>query len=283
MRDVIPAAIGLPSASDATGAYAPSAEVSKITPMRRSVDFNGDLGEGGDDAALLPCLSSASIACGWHAGDASTMQRSVALCLAHGVAIGAHPSFHDREHFGRREQVISAHAAYAITLYQVGALAGFVRAAGARLHHVKPHGALYNQAARSREVADAIAQAVRDFDPTLVLYGLANSALTEAGGALGLRVAHEVFAERRYRPDGHLVPRDEPDASIHDVDLAAQQVAQMLLVGRVTACDGSEVPIRADTVCLHGDRPDAAGFAGRLREAIEAAGFSIRAPRVAPA
>lgn len=247
--------------------------------MKRSVDFNCDLGEGGDDAALLPYISSASIACGWHAGDALTMQRSVALCAAQGVAVGAHPSLPDREHFGRREIAVSAHEAYAMTLYQIGALAGFARAAGTRLHHVKPHGALYHLAAREPAVADAIARAVRDFDPDLILYGLANSALTDAGAAAGLRVAHEVFAERRYRADGHLVPRSEPDASIHDVDLAAQQVAQILRSGRVTARDGSEVTIRADTVCLHGDRADAASFAQRLRIAIEAAGVSIRTPQ----
>ena len=246
--------------------------------MRRSVDFNCDLGEGGDDAALMPQISSASIACGWHAGDAQTMQRSVALCLAHGVAIGAHPSLLDREGFGRRELSISPSEAYALTLYQVGALSGFTHAAGTRLHHVKPHGALYNLAARDRALADAIAQAVRDFDRGLLLYGLAGSALTAAGEALGLRVAHEAFAERRYRADGSLVPRGEPDASIHDVDLAAQQVAQMLRAGRVTTREGGEIAIRADTICLHGDRPDAPAFARALRAAIESSGFAVRTP-----
>ena len=244
--------------------------------MQRTVDFNADLGEGDDDAALLPHLSSASIACGWHAGDAATMQRTVALCVEHGVAIGAHPSFDDPEHFGRRLLPTTADAVYVETLYQVGALAAFVRAAGARLHHVKPHGALYNLAARDPAIADAIARAVRDFDAGLVLYGLANSESTRAGEALGLRVAHEAFAERRYEPDGTLTPRSEPDASIHDVDLAAQQVAQMLGARVVTARGGASVPIRADTICLHGDRPDAALFAANLRAAIEAAGYRVK-------
>lgn len=250
--------------------------------MKRHVDFNCDLGEGGDDAALMPYISSASIACGWHAGDAGHMQATVALCLAQGVAIGAHPSLPDREHFGRRELPVTPGEAYAHTLYQIGALAAFTTAAGARLQHVKPHGALYNLSARNHELADAIARAVRDFDPSLVLYGLANSASTTAAAALGLRVAHEVFAERRYRADGSLVPRNEPDASIHDVDLAAQQVAQMLRSGRVGTREGREIPIRADTICLHGDRSDAPAFARQLRAAIEASGVAVRAPGIEP-
>jgi 5-oxoprolinase (ATP-hydrolysing) subunit A len=245
--------------------------------MTIAVDFNCDLGEGvGDDALLMPHISSASIACGWHAGDAVTMQRTVALCLAHGVALGAHPSLADREGFGRRTLPASPAEVYALTLYQIGALAGFARAAGATLHHVKPHGALYNMAARDRALADAIAAATRDFDPGLVLYGLARSELTRAGEAHGLGVAHEAFAERRYEDDGSLTPRSEPDAVIGDVDLAAQQVAQMLRARSVTARSGRSVAIRADSICLHGDRADAADFARRLRAAIEGAGFAVR-------
>lgn len=243
-----------------------------------TIDFNCDLGEGvGDDAALMPHISSASIACGWHAGDAATMRDTVALCVAHGVAIGAHPSLADREHFGRRTQETTADAAYALTLYQIGALAAFVRAAGATLHHVKPHGALYNMAARDSGLADAIARAVRDFDRNLILYGLAGSALCAAGMHLGLRVAHEAFAERRYERDGSLVPRGHPDAVIHDVDLAAQQVASMLRARCVVARTGEQVAIHADTICLHGDRPNAAAFAAALRAAIEASGFAVAA------
>jgi len=243
--------------------------------MTPAVDFNADLGEGHDDASLLPHLSSASIACGWHAGDPATMARTVALCAQHGVAIGAHPSFDDREGFGRRVLQVAPEQVYHEVLFQVGALHAFVRAAGARLHHVKPHGALYNAAAKDAALARAIADAVRDFDAGLVLYGLANSESTRAAEAIGLRTAHEAFAERRYEPDGSLTPRTHPDASIHDVDLAAQQVAQMLGARCVTARGGAPVPIRADTVCLHGDRPDAALFAANLRRAIEAAGYRV--------
>jgi UPF0271 protein len=245
--------------------------------MRTHVDFNCDLGEGtGNDSALMPHISSASIACGWHAGDATTMEETVALCLQHGVAIGAHPSFADREGFGRREMAATPHEVHALTLYQIGALHAFAHAAGTRLQHVKPHGALYNVAARDRATAEAIARAVADFDRNLVLYGLANSALTRAGEALGLHVAHEAFAERRYERDGSLTPRSRPEAVIGDVDLAAQQVAQMLSAGRVTTRDGSEIAIRADTICLHGDRDDAVHFAASLRRAIEAAGVAIQ-------
>ncbi|MEL1264062.1 5-oxoprolinase subunit PxpA [Pseudoxanthomonas putridarboris] len=243
---------------------------------KRRIDFNCDLGEDcGDDAALLPFISSASIACGFHAGSPETMRRTVALCLAHGVAVGAHPSHADRDNFGRTPHAIEPEAAYALTLYQVAALDGFVRAAGGRLHHVKPHGALYNQAARDAPLADAIARAVHDHDPGLVLYGLSGSELTAAGERAGLRVAHEAFAERRYEPDGRLTPRTHAEASLASVDEAATQVGQMLREGAVTARTGQHVPLRADSICLHGDRADAAAFARALREAIEAAGFEI--------
>lgn len=243
----------------------------------RTIDFNCDLGEEcGDDAAILPHISSASIACGFHAGSPETMRRTVALCIAHGVAIGAHPSHADRANFGRVAHPITPEDAYALTLYQIGALDGFVRAAGARLHHVKPHGALYNQAARDPGLADAIARAVRDHDAALVLYGLSGSALTAAGERLGLQVAHEAFAERRYEADATLTPRTHADASIEDLPTAAAQVARMLEAGRVIARTGESVALRADSICLHGDRPDAAAFARGLRETIEAAGFAIR-------
>lgn len=243
----------------------------------RTIDFNSDLGEDcGDDAAILPYISSASIACGFHAGSPDTMRRTVALCLAHGVAIGAHPSHADRENFGRVAHPLSSEEAYALTLYQVAALDGFVRAAGGRLHHVKPHGALYNQAARDAGLADAIARAVCDHDTGLVLYGLSGSALTTAGERLGLQVAHEAFAERRYEADATLTPRTHSDASIEDLPTAAAQVARMLDAGIVVARTGESVPLRADSICLHGDRPDAAAFARGLRQAIESNGFAIR-------
>ena len=245
-----------------------------------SLDFNCDLGEGcGQDAAIAPHISSASIACGAHAGDASTMREAVALCLAHGVAIGAHPSFEDREHFGRRELALPAAEIHALVSRQIALLASVCSEVGARLHHVKPHGALYNLAARNRDAAAAIADAVREADPTLVLYGLANSELTAAGEAAGLRVAHEAFAERAYDANGRLAPRGTPGAVIEGFDNALAQVRGMLRGGSVVARDGTRVPIRADTLCLHGDRADAAEFARGLREALAAEGVSIHAPR----
>ena len=243
----------------------------------RDIDFNCDLGEDcGDDAALLPFISSASIACGFHAGSPVTMQKTVALCLANGVAIGAHPSHADRANFGRIPHAIEPAAAYALALYQVAALDGFVRAAGGRLHHVKPHGALYNQAAQDAALAGAIAQAVCDHDPGLVLYGLSGSALTAAGERLGLKVAHEAFAERRYESDASLTPRTHADACLPSVEASVAQVTRMLREGAVVSRTGPPVPLHADSICLHGDRADAAAFARALREAIEAAGFAVR-------
>lgn len=248
-------------------------------PTAPHIDFNCDLGEGvGDDAAILPFISSASIACGFHAGGPALMQRSVALCGEHGVAIGAHPSYDDRENFGRAASSLSPADAYALVLYQIGALDAFVRAAGLRMNHVKPHGALYNQAARDRVLADAIASAVRDHDPGLILYGLACSALTEAGAMLGLQVAHEAFAERRYEADATLTPRSRDAASMESVAESMEQVVRMLRDGAVIARTGERVALRVDSICLHGDRADAAGFAQALHAAIHTAGFRIQAP-----
>jgi UPF0271 protein len=247
--------------------------------MKPGIDFNCDLGEGvGDDAAILPFISSASIACGLHAGSPELMRETVNLCREHGVAIGAHPSFADRENFGRTAQSISPGDAYALTLYQIGALDAFVRVAGLRLNHVKPHGAFYNQAARDRKLADAVATAVRDYDPGLILFGLAGSVLTDAGTTLGLQVVHEAFAERRYEADATLTPRSHADASLDDPTDAASQAILLLRDGVVIARTGERLVLRADSLCLHGDRPDAVAFARELRAAIEKSGFLIRAP-----
>lgn len=252
-------------------------------PVPLRLDFNCDLGEGcGDDAAIAPHVSSASLACGFHAGDPVLMREAVRTCLAHGVAIGAHPSLPDREGFGRRELSVTPDEVYAHTLYQLGSLGALVHAAGARMRHVKPHGALYNLAARDPAIAAAIAAAVRDFDPGLVLFGLARSALTDAGERAGLRVAHEVFAERRYEADGTLTPRGLHGAVIDTLEEALAQVRTMLREGVVIARTGERVPIRADTLCLHGDRPDAAAFARALREALQAEGVTVAAPLHAP-
>ena len=252
--------------------------------MSPAIDLNCDLGESfgawtmGADAAVMPHISSANIACGFHAGDPDTMRRTVGLAQRAGVAVGAHVALPDLAGFGRREMRVSADEAHAMTLYQIGALAGFARAAGARLHHVKPHGALYNMAARDAALADAIACAVREFDASLILVGLADSELPRAGGRAGLRIAREAFADRRYARDGSLVARRESGAVIDDIDAAVAQALAIVLHGGVEARDGSALAVQADTICVHGDRADAAVFAQRLRAALECAGVTIRAP-----
>jgi UPF0271 protein len=246
--------------------------------MQARIDFNCDVGEGCDDAVVMPRISSANIACGLHAGDADTMRRTVALCMQHGIAIGAHPSFDDSEHFGRREMSCKPAEIHELVLRQIRTLADIAVEQGARLAHVKPHGALYNMAARDRQLADAIATAVRDADPSLALVGLSGSALPSAGAAIGLRVLHEVFAERRYEADGSLTPRARPEAVIHDLDESLAQVRSIVRDGAVTARDGQRIALRADTLCLHGDRADAADFARAVRAMLDAEGVRVEAP-----
>jgi 5-oxoprolinase (ATP-hydrolysing) subunit A len=247
--------------------------------MLSRLDFNCDLGEGcGSDAAIVPLISSASIACGGHAGDAASMAEAVALCHRHGVAIGAHPSFVDRANFGRVEIQQSPADIRTSVAGQVRMLAGVCERLGARMRHVKPHGALYNVAARDRKVADAIVAAIADVDPALIVYALSGSRLADAAAAAGLAIAHEVFAERAYDADGRLAPRGTPGAVIDDIDAALAQVHRLVREGVVVARDGSRVPLVADTLCLHGDRADAAAFAKALRFALEQDGVAIRAP-----
>ena len=242
----------------------------------RRIDLNVDLGEGGPaDAALLALVSSVNIACGAHAGDAQTMARAVAEAAAHGVAIGAHPGYADREHFGRRPLDLPPEAVYRLVTEQISALAAITQAAGVPLIHVKPHGALYNQAARDSEQAAAIAQAIRDFDPSLVLVGLAGSALIESGLAHGLTVGREAFADRRYEADGSLTPRGYPDALIHDPDEAASQMLSVLQQGHLRARDGQSVAMTADTLCVHGDNPAALALIQRIRQALATANIAI--------
>lgn len=249
----------------------------------KTIDLNADLGESfgawsmGDDAGVLPWITSANVACGFHAGDPSVMQRTVAACIERDVAIGAHVSLPDLQGFGRRVMRVTAAEAYAQTLYQLGALHAFVRAAGGRLHHVKPHGALYNMAARDAELAGAIARAVRAFDATLILVGLAGGELIAAGAAAGLPTQREGFCDRRYRADGSLTPRSEPGAVIEDIDAAVAQAVAVATRGTATATDGSALRIEADTLCVHGDRPNAAAFAERLRHALDGAGIRVAA------
>lgn len=250
----------------------------------KSMDLNCDLGESygayrmGQDDALMPLITSANIACGFHAGDPSVIRKTVALCIRHGVSIGAHPGLPDLQGFGRRQLRITSSEAYELTLYQLGALEAFLRPEGRRLHHVKPHGALYNMAAIDKELAVSIARAVRDFDSRLLLYGLSGSRLLEAGKEQGLITVSEVFADRKYAIDGTLVPRSEEGAVLESREAAVEQALDMALNGKVTAVDGARLQLAAQTVCIHGDHPNAAQFAWSLRQALEAAGIRIAAP-----
>ena len=246
------------------------------------IDFNCDLGEGcGDDAAIIPLITSASIACGGHAGDEATMRATLRLCRVHGVAAGAHPGYVDRAHFGRRDVALSAAEITALVVTQLERLAAVAAEEGVRLVHVKPHGALYNAAARDRTIADAVATAVAQFDRSLILFGLSGSQLPAAGAAAGLRVAHEVFAERRYEASGELTPRQHGDAVIEGLDGALAQVRGLVRGGQVVARTGERIALRADTLCLHGDREDAAAFAGAIRAALLAEGVRILPPGAA--
>jgi UPF0271 protein len=243
-----------------------------------SVDLNADLGEGAaDDAELLALVSSANIACGWHAGDARLMQATVSAALARGVAIGAHPSYPDRENFGRSEMQLAPADVRADLIYQIGALQALVHAAGGRLHHVKPHGALYNQAARDPALADAVVAAVRDVDPALAIYGLAGGELPRAAERAGLRAVAEAFADRGYRADGSLVPRNQPGALIDDASEAVARTLRMVREGVVVAVTGETVALQAQTLCLHGDGPHALAFARALHAALNQAGVQLRA------
>ncbi|MDQ1910323.1 5-oxoprolinase subunit PxpA [Paenibacillus sp. GD4] len=253
------------------------------SPKPMTIDLNADMGESfgayriGADEALLPYISSANIACGFHAGDPATMRRTVKLCADSQVAIGAHPGLPDLQGFGRRTMHITPEEAFDLIVYQTGALLGFVKAEGLTLHHVKPHGALYNMAAASRPLADAIAQAVYRLDPSLILYGLAGSELVRAADAIGLRSASEAFADRSYEQDGSLTPRSQPGAVLHDPEAVAEQAKRIVVQGHVLARQGHVVPLQADTLCLHGDGPEAPRLAERLR-----ASLGLEQIRVAP-
>ncbi|EOY5094328.1 5-oxoprolinase subunit PxpA [Citrobacter amalonaticus] len=241
-----------------------------------NIDLNADLGEGcASDGELLTLVSSANIACGFHAGDAQTMLTSVREALKNGVAIGAHPSFPDRENFGRTAMTLPVETVYAQTLYQIGALAGMARAEGGVMRHVKPHGMLYNQAAKDPQLADAIAKAVYACDPALILVGLAGSELVRAGERYGLVTRQEVFADRGYQADGSLVPRTQPGALIEDEDQSLAQTLGMVETGRVKSITGEWTSVVAQTVCIHGDGEHALAFARRLRSAFEARGITI--------
>jgi UPF0271 protein len=247
------------------------------------VDINCDMGESfgayeiGADDEVLPYVTSANIACGFHGGDPTVMRKTVAAAVKHGVAVGAHPSLPDLMGFGRRAMQVTPDEVYDLLIYQIGALLGFVQAAGVRLAHVKPHGALYNMAAAQPALADAIARAVRDVDSRLVLFGLAGSHLLKAAERAGITSASEAFADRNYLHDGALVPRSRPDAMVADVDEAVRRAVRMVKEGVVPDVEGEEIPIRADTICIHGDGPHAASLARQLRAGLEAAGIQVTA------
>ena len=246
------------------------------------VDVNCDLGESfgryqlGEQEEVLKYVTSANIACGFHAGDPTVMRKTVALAVENDVRIGAHPSFPDLIGFGRRQMQVAPHEAYDMVVYQIGALDAFLRLHNTQLQHVKPHGALYNMAAVDPSLAEAIAQAVKDVSPSLVLYGLAGSELTKAGEKLGLTVAHEVFADRTYQPDGTLTPRTEANALITDEQQSLDQIRQMVMEGSVRAVDGTIVKLQADTICVHGDSPHAVAFARRIYNDLRKNGVNVQ-------
>lgn len=275
---------------NSVSAAAPTSARIENSPSRNAssrnarIDLNCDMGESfgawkmGDDVAILDHVTSANIACGFHAGDPRTMQRTVAAAFERGVRVGAHPGLQDLAGFGRRTMQVSAAEAYALVVYQVGALAAFAQAAGGRLNHVKAHGALYNMAVRDAGLADAIARAIRDVDADLIMFGLPGSELIAAAARFGLRSAAEVFADRTYQDDGSLSPRGQPGAMIEDVDVAVAQVMRMVLEGRVRSLQGNDVAVDADTLCIHGDQPGALAFVTRIRQALNAAGVAVMPP-----
>jgi len=245
--------------------------------MTPHIDLNCDLGEGaGQDALLMPLISSANIACGGHAGDEAAMRETVRLAKMSWVSVGAHPGFEDRENFGRKEIVLPPEEIYALVKRQVGALKKIVDARDVALTHVKPHGALYNLAARDPIVAKAVAEAVRDSGRYLVLYALAGSELVKAGIDAGLHVAREVFADRVYQADGSLMPRNLPGALHEAEEVMVGQVLDMVERGMVETREGFEIAVQADTVCLHGDGPHAVRFAKALRQALKDAGVQVK-------
>jgi UPF0271 protein len=243
--------------------------------MNLTLDLNCDMGESfgawkmGHDTEIMPYISSANIACGYHAGDPGVMRETVACALEHGVAIGAHPGLPDLQGFGRRAMQITEQEAYDMVVAQVGTLAGVAASQGTRLSHVKAHGMFYNMAVKDRTLARGIARAVHDVDKSLVFFGLAGSHMLEEAASLGLVTAGEVFGDRSYQPDGTLTPRSKPGAMITDVNQSIEQVLRMVKDGKVIAQDASAVDVKADTLCLHGDQPDAVAFAIAIRAALK--------------
>lgn len=246
------------------------------------IDLNCDLGESygayhlGMDEAIIPLISSANVACGFHAGDFSTMEKTVRLCAENGICIGAHPGFPDLQGFGRRNMSLSPREVQNLITYQIGALDAFCRSTGARLHHVKPHGALYNMAAKNPALAEAICQGIYHFDPSLILLGLSGSEMLRQAEKIGLPCAAEVFADRAYEEDGTLVARSKPGAMITDEEEAVRRVIGMILEHKVTSITGKEIEICPDSVCVHGDSERALLFVKKIRSALEEKGIAIQ-------
>lgn len=250
------------------------------------IDLNADVGEGrsaaaggpaSGDAGIMPSITSANVACGFHAGDPGMMRATVLLAREHGVAVGAHPGFPDLEGFGRRELQVSPRDVEDFVVYQVGALAAIAAGQGLRLQHVKPHGALFNMAVRDRALADAIARGAAVIDRELMLFGLPESELVAAGARAGLRTAREGFADRAYQADGTLVPRSQPGAVLHDPETVVSRAVRMVREGTVEAIDGTRVALTIDTLCVHGDTPGAAELAARIRRALNEVGAEVKA------
>lgn len=245
------------------------------------IDLNSDLGESfgtytlGMDEKLMDYITSANVACGWHAGDPNVMQKTLQAAAQKGVAVGAHPGYPDLLGFGRREMKISPDEAYAYVLYQLGALDAFARVEGCKLQHIKPHGALYNQACKDNKLAGAICRAARDFSKDLIVLAPYNSAFRTAAEALGQPFAAEFFADRAYLPDGSLVPRSQPGAVIHDPEVACQRVLQMAREGTVTCNDGTVLHMRCASVCVHGDNEAALASVKKIRQALESDGVQL--------
>jgi UPF0271 protein len=246
------------------------------------VDLNADVGESfgaytvGHDAALMPSITSANIAAGFHAGDPSVLRSTIRLARTHGVAIGAHPGFPDLAGFGRRDMRVTPEEAEDFILYQIAAVAGVAAAEGARLQHVKAHGALFNMAARDRALAGALARAVAAYDPALVLFAPPGSEMALAALGLGLRVAREVFADRAYEADGQLVSRQKAGAVVHDTPTVVARAVGLITERAVTTLDGSRLELEADTICVHGDTPGADRLAAAVRAGLEAAGVTVK-------
>jgi 5-oxoprolinase (ATP-hydrolysing) subunit A len=249
------------------------------------IDINCDMGEGignpasppGRDEMIMPFISSANIACGYHAGDETTIRQTIDLAQKNNVVIGAHPSFFDKENFGRREIQMAADKIYDIIILQLRVIEKIAKHQRARLHHVKPHGALYNMSAKDPTIANAIAHAVKDFDEELILFGLSESHSIKEAAKLNLKTASEVFADRTYQDDGSLTPRSQANAMIEDAANSVLQVLQMIKEGTVTSVNGIKISIRADTICIHGDGKNAIPFARAINQGLKQNNIDIKA------